>query len=75
MYFTVAYWDKYVLENVIVATVVVIVDEGTNKTTTSTEYVESLLINGTALSNTARTNEAGTVTAVVTGYDSLTTTM
>ena len=63
------------MDNVTVATAIVIVDDTTNKTTTSIKYVESQLVNGTAPSNTARTNAAGTVTGVVRGYDGSSTTM
>lgn len=68
-------WAPFELRNVTVATLVEVINNRTNTTTTITKYVESLLVNGTAPSNTVRTNAAGTVTAVVTGYDELTTTM
>ncbi|MCJ1254360.1 hypothetical protein MMC24_002175 [Lignoscripta atroalba] len=69
------YWIAYSVENVTVATLIVLVNNSTNTTTTVTKYVESLMVNGTALSNTARTdtNSAGTVTSVVTGNDNVTT--
>lgn len=63
------------LHNITVATLVKIINNRTNITTTVTNYVESLLVNGTAPSNPVRTNAAGTVTAIVTGMDESTTTM
>ena len=75
LHFIANVWQKYYVENVTVATIIKVVDDSTNKTSMITQYVESLLVNGTALSNTARTdtNEAGTVTQVVTGFNNSTT--
>ena len=62
---------------VTVATVILVINDSTNATSTTTQYVESLLVNGTAPTNIRRTNtnSAGTITSVVTGYRNSTTTM
>ncbi|KAF7508387.1 hypothetical protein GJ744_009378 [Endocarpon pusillum] len=60
-----SYWSKFV-SVATVATVVVVINDSNNTTNTVTSYVESLLINGTAPTNSlpprTDTNEAGTVT-------------
>jgi hypothetical protein len=59
------YWSKYVTVETL-ATVVVIINDSNNTTETVTNYVQSLLINGTAPTNSlpprTDTNSAGTVT-------------
>jgi hypothetical protein len=59
------YWSKYVTAEIL-ATVVVVINDSTNTTKTVTNYVKSLLINGTAPTNSlpprTDTNAAGTVT-------------
>jgi hypothetical protein len=59
------YWSKYVTVETL-ATVVVVINDSNNTTETVTNYVQSLLINGTAPTNSlplrTDTNAAGTVT-------------
>lgn len=68
-------WSPVKVTNITVATLVVVVDHYANTTSTSTQYVESRMVNGSIPTNFGGINAAGTATEVVTFVNGSTTTV